>query len=117
MKTRIYVQWKAFEEIADILNQFDYNRPDRIKKVERIINDISVSYCVLTWEDITWNDFSEWGIAMDEKISELLHNNEEGYGFKQLIIGERLDDTVEIYNDTGCIAFEDFYIVRNFNVE
>jgi hypothetical protein len=107
---KICCEKKVYEELKEIIDKYDYNKPNKIQFV-----DGEYPYYIINWNNVQWyfNDAVE---ELQNKIIDFCFNNEEGYGIKQMIIGENIDDNIESYNDSGLELFSDYYIHRGFTV-
>lgn len=69
----------------------------------------------LCWEWVKWYDGFEEVDAIMDVCNSLEGNNEDGYAYKLIEIGEDYA-TEERCNDTGNKVFADFYVITSVNL-
>lgn len=101
----IMCEKKAFDMLRKAWVEHDFE-PDKIAKNE---NDVYL----VEWKWVKWyNSYDDVGAIEDvlSVISEPAYDEEEGYGYKKIDIGE--DDAQDIdCNVRGCDIFDDIFYV------
>jgi hypothetical protein len=101
---KVYTEEKAYKEIKEIIDSYDYNKPNNIQFVA-----CATPHYIITWEDRKWY-FNDCVDAIEKKLEEIIHKEEIGYAVKQIIIGE--DNAVEEKsNELGFNTFCDYYTI------
>lgn len=101
---------KAYEMFKEAWEKVNF-KPCRIYET----NENGNHTYVLQWLCVKWYyDFDDVEAIMS--VCELLNkNNEEGYAYKCIEIGE--DNATDQYaNEIGCEVFDDFYVVADVNL-